>query len=431
MTQNRIDLSQAGQQPATQVIDFRLTIDVRIPQHGGEVVIQSGGVGNVIRAAERQVAEPVIATDEGKSLVELHDELLTERDVENRVSAKTIRENRRNLKRFEDWFRKSAGQDVPILDAFRQTGVLWQFAEHIRSQPRGGSASMCQKALATIGKLAGALVKAGVLTSRPESVSKSKINILRPRTEQQRRQKAVPVTVEELQKMMAVLDGCRWPKLGKVKPSRFWEVSLVTHFIYGFRSQDWFACRSRDKQGLLWSGIVDDARCPLVDDLRNDAGWCWYLVHKTSKKDEAAERPSDVLLPLSGPVREMIEEFRGIDPVRVFPLRTSSRTYSKEFLRLLERAGLSDKERVEAGKPIIRLSLGRRDVASFRKSCSAMWSREVSRAAASYLLHHAVAEEWVSKTTTEHYLQNHDILREITAKIDHLEIWKQIGIQRS
>jgi hypothetical protein len=203
-----------------------------------------------------------------------------------------------------------------------------------------------------------------------------------------------------------------------VSPENFWKTSLLSHYIYGFRSQDWFACRGSDKQGLLWSGIVDDQTCPLIKDLKNGPGWAWYLVNKTAKKNEAADRPSEVLVPLSSTMRSMIEMFRGIDERRVFPTMNNSRTYSEEFTRILNRAGLSDDARRREGKPIIRLSLGQRNIASFRKGCAAWWSEKVGRPAASYLLHHSLAEDGVSKTTTDHYLQNESILRKIVENIE-------------
>jgi hypothetical protein len=309
------------------------------------------------------------------------------------------------------------------LSLLEQPKILRTYAEVLRAQPKGNSSAMASKALSSVGKLAGACVRAGMLQQKPETVSKSTINLLRPRTEEQRRVKAVPVTLGELQAMLAVVDGCKWPRLGKVKPSVFWQTSLLAHYVYGFRSQDWFAARSAEKKGLLWSGVITSSQCPVLDDLHNAAGWAWYLVHKTAKKDEAAERPSDVLVPLSSKMRELIEGFRGLDPERVFPMANNSRTYSQEFSKLLERAGLSDDARRSEGKPIIRLSLGQRNVASFRKGSSALWAKYVSRAASSYMLHHAVSEEGVAKMTAESYLQNEEILRDIVAKIETLPIW--------
>jgi hypothetical protein len=360
-----------------------------------------------------------------RTLVELYDALLSNSDQEKRVSVKTIKDTKSSLQRFETWglvnHRVVGGRPVSLLE---QPSILRGFAEFLRDQPKGNSSAMCSKALSSVGKLAGACVRSGMLKQKPETVSKSTINLLRPRTEEQRRVKAVPVTVIELKAMLAVVDGCKWPRIGSVSPATFWETSLLAHYVYGFRSQDWFAARSNEKQGLLWSGVITSSQCPVLEDLHNASGWAWYLVHKTAKKDEAAERPSDVLVPLSAKMRELIEQFRGIDPERVFPMKNNSSTYSQEFLCLLERAGLSDESRRQEGKPIIRLSLGQRNVASFRKGCSAMWAKQVSRAASSYMLHHAVSEEGVAKMTTESYLQNEEILRDIVEKIESLPVWK-------
>ena len=371
----------------------------------------------VIDAARPEVIE-------SRSLVDLYDELLSATDKEKRVSVKTIRDNRSAIDKFETWgkaqHRVVAGRPLSLLE---QPKILRSYAEFLRAQAKGNSSAMASKALGSIGKLAGACVRAELIKQKPETVAKSTINLLRPRTEQERRVKAVPVTVNELQAMLAIVDGCKWPRLGSIKPSVFWQTNLLSHYVYGFRSQDWFPARSADKRGLLWSGVITSSQCPVLDDLHNAAGWAWYLVHKTAKKDEAAERPSDVLVPLSSKMRELIEQFRGLDPERVFPMKNNSRTYSQEFAKLLERAGLSDESRRNDNKPIIRLSLGQRNVASFRKGSSALWAKHVSRAASSYMLHHAVSEEGVAKMTADSYLQNEEILRDIVAKIETLPIW--------
>ena len=371
----------------------------------------------VIEAARPEVIE-------SRSLVDLYDALLSATDKEKRVSVKTIKDNRSAIGKFETWgkaqHRVVAGRPVSLLE---QPKILRSYAEFLRAQAKGNSSAMASKALGSIGKLAGACVRAELIKQKPETVAKSTINLLRPRTEEQRRVKAVPVTVPELQAMLAVVDGCKWPRLGSVKPSVFWQTNLLSHYVYGFRSQDWFPARSAEKRGLLWSGVITSSQCPVLDDLHNEAGWAWYLVHKTAKKDEAAERPSDVLVPLSSKMRDLIEQFRGLDPERVFPMANNSRTYSQEFSKLLERAGLSDDARRNDNKPIIRLSLGQRNVASFRKGSSALWAKHVSRAASSYMLHHAVSEEGVAKMTADSYLQNEEILRDIVAKIETLPVW--------
>ena len=375
-----------------------------------------------------------LVTD-SESLVQLYDRLLSEQDKEKRVRATTIQANRSFLAAFELW----ASQRVNIkpADDTRNTtprvvglktleipGILKEYAKHLRAKSEGSSESMCTKALAAIGKLAGACQRAGLIAARPDKPSRPAIKLLKPRTESERRTKAVPVTIDELAAMLAVVDRCQWPPLGKVSAAKFWETCLLSHYAYGFRSQDWFAVRDPWKQGLLWSGIVTETKCPVLEDLHNVHGWAWYLVHKTDTKDEEADRPSDVLVPLSAELRLLIEQFRGLDPVRVFPLPQSHRSYDREFSGILARAGLSDKLRVDAGKPIIRLSLGQRNVASFRKGCSALWAKHVGRAASSYLLHHALSEEGVSKTTTDSYLQHEEVLREIVPAIEGLPIWR-------
>jgi hypothetical protein len=402
---------------AVSVFDFQFSFDAG---QSGEVPLR------VFRGPDIVPVPPVEAKQvESRSLVELYDALLCESDRERRVSVKTIRDNRSALQRFEAWGRANhrvvGGRPLSLLE---QPGILRGFAEYLRAQIKGNSSAMCSKALSSVGKLAGACVRSGLIAQKPETVSRTTINLLRPRTEEQRRIKAVPVTLGELQALLAVVDGCRWPRLGAVKPAVFWRTLLLAHYVYGFRSQDWFAARSNEKQGLLWTGVITASQCPVLEDLHNPAGWAWYLVHKTAKKDEAAERPSDVLVPLSAKMRELIEQFRGIDPERVFPMRNNSSTYSREFSGILDRAGLSDESRRQEGKPIIRLSLGQRNVASFRKGASALWAKQVSRAASSYMLHHAVSEEGVAKMTTESYLQNEEILRDITAKIESLPVWK-------
>jgi thermostable 8-oxoguanine DNA glycosylase len=44
------------------------------------------------------------------------------------------------------------------------------------------------------------------------------------------------------------------------------------------------------------------------------------------------------------------------------------------------------------------------------------------------MLHHAVSEEGVAKMTTDSYLQHEEILRDITAKIEQLPVWKYSNI---
>jgi len=412
--------------------EFKITIDLKLPGNTEptqriEVPVIASSQSRTVEVDPERITqttiEPTTACDR-RSLTDMYQHLLTDQDKERRVSKKTIRDNLSWLTKFEAWLElRHKGTIASPVKYLEDRAILKAYAEHLRSQSTGNSSSMCSKALASINKLAGACVKANLIAHKPDIVSRTAINIMRPRTEQQRRVKAVPVTIPELRSMIAVVDGCTWPRIGNVTPAKFWEANLLSHYVYGFRSQDWFSSRSSEKKGLLWSGIVTTSKCPSLEDLHNEAGWAWYLVHKTSKKDEAAERPADVLVPLSAKMRSLIEMFRGIDSERVFPMRNSSATYSREFSKILERAGLSDESRTSEGKPIIRLSLGQRNVASFRKGASALWAKHVGRAASSYMLHHAVSEEGVAKMTTDSYLQSEEILRDITAKIEQLPVW--------
>lgn len=407
---------EAAESPARVAADLSLLDLLR------EIMHRVNGAATA-NPAERiklfEVEQPAIQPQgTAKDLATLYAELLTAADREKRVSAKTTRDNIAWLQKFQEWASSQrpeyAASPVRVLMV---AGILKEYAEHMRAKEKGNSASMCMKALAAIRKLAKACQHAGLITVLPDIVQRSAVNVLRPRTEKQRRVKAVPVTVDEVSAMLAVVDGCKWPRLGSVSPAVFWRACLISHFVYGFRSQDWFAGRSKEKRGLLWSGVVTESQCPLLDDLHNASGWAWYLVHKTKNKDEAAERPSDVLVPLSPGMRDLIEQFRGLDSDRVFPMANNSQSYSKEFQGILKRSGLSDADRDAVGKPMIRLSLGQRNVASFRKGCAAYWATHVGRSASSYLLHHSVAEDGVSKTTTDSYLQNESVLREITLQI--------------
>lgn len=369
----------------------------------------------VIEAAKPEVIE-------SRSLVDLYDALLGARDAERRIAEKTIRDNRSVLRRFQNWSEQSEKFSGirPAMMLLEVKGILRDFAEHIRSQPKGHSSAMANKALGVIVKLSNVCQREGLISKQAERVSKGSINLMRPRTESQRRIKGVPVTIEELKTMLAVLDDCRWPKLGMVKPSVFWRLHLLSHFLYGFRSQDWFSCRGNAKKGLLWSGITTKTECPAIKGLHNDGGWAFYVVHKTLNKDESADRNPDVLVPLSTEIGGLIEQFRGLHPERVFPTKNNSRTYSEEFARILDRAGLSDEVRIAAGEPIIRPSLGQRSVASLRKGCANYWSDIVGEQAASYLLHHYAPTEGVAKMTQQNYLQHERVLRKIVARIEEL-----------
>ena len=368
-------------------------------------------------------------TTEFKTLVELYDFLRSVQDTEKRIGAKQIAAVQGYLRQFQNWSESQAKKDpryiLPgvFLTEMLENADLLEFAKSVRSRDKGDSPSTCIKTIGAVGSLAKAAFEYGLIGRTPKKPSVAAIKRIKPRTETDRRMKAVPVSIDEFRRLMEAAEGATWPKLGAVPASDFWRCCMTSHLLYGFRSQDWFACRDQEKQGLLWSSILTDTQCPLIDDLHNEHGWAWYLVHKTKGKDEDADRPSDVLIPLSKEMRRMIELFRGIDPVRVFPLTSAHKSYDGEFEKIRERAGLNDKERTEAKKAVIRLSLGQCKVASFRKGCAQMWTRANLPEAASYLLHHSDGESRLAKTTRERYVQNEQVLRDIVPALETLPLW--------
>jgi hypothetical protein len=111
---------------------------------------------SVIQAVKPEVID-------SRSLVDLYDELLSASDKEKRVSMKTIRDNRAALDKFEVWGRMQhrvvAGRSLSLLE---QPKILRTYAEVLRAQPKGNSSAMASKALSSVGKLAGACVRAGM-----------------------------------------------------------------------------------------------------------------------------------------------------------------------------------------------------------------------------------------------------------------------------
>lgn len=107
----------------------------------------------------------VSSCPEVRSLADLYQDLLSNRDAERRISDKTIRDNLSVLRRFQAWSettgKLSGQQPVRLLET---EGILREFAEHIRSQPKGHSAAMANKAIGVIVKLGNACQAAGVIS---------------------------------------------------------------------------------------------------------------------------------------------------------------------------------------------------------------------------------------------------------------------------
>jgi hypothetical protein len=357
------------------------------------------------------------------SLVELYRTNLEPKELlQNEV--KTVRADIQRIVKFQAWLEQRS--QTPLLHHIAEKkDILSDYARHLRTQEKGCSSASCGQALNAIMKLLRWSAEAGLIAKAPKSPCRGDVNMMRPASTDNSDFQGEPVTLDEFAKLMRpeVLNGCRWPRLGNVSPGEFWECVLLSHFVFGFRSQDWFPARTNDKAGLLWADIVDGTQCPKLDDLSNPHGWLWYLVHKTKKKSQRAAKPVKLLVPIPGRLRHLIEQFRGLDPERVFPLTSNSRYWSREWTGILERAGLDDASRTLARKPVIKLSLGQKSVASFRKGCASMWADHVDESAASYLLKHSVTDGAVSAITREHYLQAYRPLRAIVANLETLPIW--------
>jgi hypothetical protein len=356
------------------------------------------------------------------SLVELYRSNLEPRELlQNEV--KTVRADIQRIVRFQSWLEQRS--KTPLLQQIAETKeILWDYARYLRTQEKGCSSASCGQALNAIMKLLRWSVEAGIIPKAPKYPTRGDINMMRDSSRDSDFQ-GEPVTLEEFRRLInpEVLEQCQWPRLGHITPAKFWETVLLSHYVFGFRSQDWFPARTNEKAGLLWSDIVDETQCPKLDDLHNPHGWLWYLVHKTKKKSQRAAKPVRLLVPIPSRLRQLLEQFRGLDPERVFPLASNSRYWSLEWNGILERAGLNAESRKAAKKPVLYLSLGQKSVASFRKGCASMWSDHVDESAASYLLKHSVTDGAVSAITREHYLQAYRPLRAIVANLETLPIW--------
>jgi hypothetical protein len=387
--------------------------------------------------------EVITVSESPEALVDLYRKHLMPGELETN-EAKTVHADVARIQRFQDWLDSAESLDltdtrmttprVGYLQRFSESrDLLFRYARVLRRRSSGNSPSTVMQSMNAIMKLCRWCMDSGRLDRLPKHPTKGDLLLMGTHLFQDESEfQGEPVTPDELRQMMdpEVLKGCLWPRLGDVSPSTFWRTVLLSHFVLGFRSQDWFAARTNKKSGLLWSDVITATQCPRLPDLHSPYGWCWYLVHKTKKKSQRSQKPVKLLVPLAKQLRELIELFRGIDPVRVFPLPSNSHSWSREFRGILKRAGLDETARRAAGRPVIQLSEGKRDIASFRKGCSTMWADFCSESAASYMLKHSVPEfpiangsGAVSNITREHYLQYYRPLREIVPAIETLPIW--------
>lgn len=383
--------------------------------------------------------KPIAQDDSGQpseSLVDLYREHLEPREL-LKNEPRTVRADITRVQNFQNWLemenpnvfsaqRITTPRGAHLRIVAENKDILFDYSRWMRNQDSGNSAATVMHSMNAVMKLFRWCAEAGLLKKAPKYPTKGDLNEMRPESDSDDCEfQGEPVTVEEFRRMSApeVLACCEWPRLGNISPATFWETVLLSHMVFGFRSQDWFAARTNDKTGLLWSDLITETQCPRLEDLHNPHGWLWYLVHKTKKKSKRAAKPTRLLVPLPSRLRELIEMFRGLDPVRVFPLQNNSRYWSAEFQGILLRAGLDRETRKAAKKPEIQLSLGQKKIASFRKGCASMWADHCCEEAASYLLQHSVSDGKVSAITREHYLKIYRPLRRIVPALETLPVW--------
>lgn len=222
----------------------------------------------------------------------------------------------------------------------------------------------------------------------------------------------IPASMREIRQLSrAVLklrDDLTWPRLGTLEPWQFWWNVIGACAVHGFRPADLWPLEKKDGRGLLWEEVCTDP-VPPIDGGRRlgadwDLGWLSFRMNKTGEQ---------LVAPISPHLFFLIQHCRGLDPVRVFPIPYTKQSWYQHMRKIKEKASLSRD-----------VSLcGQYPSASFRKSASMTWKRQVSRAAASHMLGHSVRvgtaddvdqddDEVVSNTTEQHY-NGADILREV------------------
>lgn len=439
-----------------QVVEVRVVIDLRLPQGGVmpsqqqfsfPVEVPHFGftaqmpaatavptVTSTFDHAQASSAGPASPESQvptqAETLTELYERLCASRE-RGVNEAKTVKADCAAVREYQDWLcsqndTRISTPRVGMSKTLENSQLLEAWSRDLRTRKIGGSVASVAKRLNAVMKLGRACFHSGLISKLPKCPTRGDLQLMVPVTDDSVDDadlQGEPVTIDELKAMLTACDGAEWPCLGKVDPAEFWRLVLLSSYCYGFRTQDWFASRSGEKRGLLWSGVIDDPQCPRLPDVSNPAGWVWFLVHKTKRKDVKAGRTPKLLLPLSSKLRSMIEPFRGLDPERVFPLPNNSHSWSREVRGILERCQLDDASRLAAKKPLIRLSEGKRAVASFRKGCADMWATTIDGAAASYVLKHSASDSETAAVTQKHYLKQYRPLRAITAAIESLPIW--------
>ena len=214
----------------------------------------------------------------------------------------------------------------------------------------------------------------------------------------------IPASNAEIDAMLtAVIDireDLTWPNLGSLESWQFWWNVIAVCTVHGFRPGDIWPREQKHGLGLTWKEVSIDPSPPIAggEQERLKANWEFgYISKRTNKTGET------LIAPMSPHLRWFVEQCRGLDPVRVFPIPYNGKFWDREF----------NKIRTEAGLAHVSLCDGAPS-ASLRKTASVLWKRAVNRSASSHMLCHAIdASEDRSSDITEKHYAGADILREI------------------
>lgn len=178
----------------------------------------------------------------------------------------------------------------------------------------------------------------------------------------QKRYRPSPVLLEEVQSLIDASETATWPKRLPVGAPLFWRAVLFAAWTVGFRTQDCVGLRDRTVSGLLWSEVVTSQRCPdaSIRNCLSPCGWFDFTPRKTRLSCGLS-----VLLPIHPALAPLIEQFRGLDAQRVFPVPRSGDRFGRQFRAIREAAGVSDDVSI-AGD-------GRGGRRSIRKGCRNNW----------------------------------------------------------
>lgn len=377
--------------------------------------IQSGIMGTSSTVAPRELVSepspkmaPVVESPLLRDAWKQH--VLPILQIEDKIS--TIRGYQTAVNHFCDWFsatKSVCAQKDPrscgprVIDLEKTPGLLGEFYAFCLTQGEVKTADNKLKNLRAVWRQ---LFADGYI-SRP---------VPEPRTKQIRKQANVekskhmpmPASDDEISAMLQATidlhDELHWPRLGDVEPFQFWFNVLAGCAVHGFRPADLWPLESSSGLGLLWSEVCSDHTPPIDGGSRLKAdwefGWLQFRINKTGQP---------LLSPLSPHLAWLIQQCRGLDSERVFPLAYLRKYWYASIDRIKEKAGITRD-----------VSLcGQAPSCSFRKAAAVRWKQCVGRSAASFMLGHSVrsgraddVDGSFSDVTEQHYM-GADVLREV------------------